>query len=278
MGPTINTHPDFHVRFPDGNEMYMEATVFTGVSESERGHNAILDEVYDAINEKINARSCFLAITEVSNPDRIQPSLNRIVHFIEEKLESINPDAILAGEADRPTWTFQDGTFILEIQPIIKDPEHRGLPGLRPIGMYPIETWRGTFAKALRDSIEKKRPGKYGITERPYVVAINVLDPRIFHINEEVPGALYGPDSVWYSNEEPRHTRISAVLATKVYPWNVPNAQAKLCHNPNPRAPLQGPLCQLPELMHPHDEVVHKEGLNLRDIFNITEEWPSIYD
>lgn len=194
-----------------------------------------------------------------------------------------------------PRWTYEHDGWEIEFFPIAKSPEMRGNTEVRPIGFqyYGLQG-RQDLSSSIKKSISKKT-NRYGDFDKPYVIAVNVLN--IFADESDVKNALFGelfckvihsesglplqykparkPNGIWISKSGPINTRVSAVLFTKrLTPWNIPRAKIRLYHNPWAKKPYSSVLNCLPQMVPQNDELKLIDGENLGKIFGFSFNWP----
>ena len=84
------------------------------------------------------------------------------------------------------------------------------------------------------------------------------------------------PNGVWHGFKGcPRNRRLSACLVFgQLFPWNVPNANVQLYHNPWATMPYRSVLCQLPQRVPDGRKMNRVGGIALADVFNLPTSWP----
>ena len=289
---TKRGHPDFVGKGKD--VLFLEATLATDESEEERGRNKVLAVLYDQINE-IDLPNYFLDIQRVHNPTGKQPSGKRLRDFISRSLQELNYDALLVasqlGAIDQlPSWTYKQGELEIDFAVIPASKENRGKDKHRPIGILSGGIRWGGADSAISDAIIKKA-GKYGRLGQPYIIAVNCLSPFGATRRDDLK-ALFGTDEphfqdskvgpklngivngVWYRANTPQYKRISAVLVTRVYPWNLPIAEVTLYHNPWPEYPYGGRLTELPQVKLSMGQLLLVPGKLFGKCFSLADDWP----
>src|SRR5690606_10396387 len=169
--PDTTKRPDFLVR-GHGLEFYLEAKESTDKSESEKSIENRINQLYDQIN-KMNTPNFFFRINELFLKSTNQPSGKKIVKYIENQLPRFDPDELaktlqLTGLENLETITYEDIDVKLVISLIPKSPNARGKEGLRPIGIYPFDSYWGGADTSIKTSIEKKAT-RYGELDKPYL-------------------------------------------------------------------------------------------------------------
>jgi len=290
--------PDFLVRAPDGNELYVEATIVTGKSATEVANESRIRLVYDLINT-IDSPNFFLHIVDVT-PGASQPPTQKLRRDLTAWLASLDPDEPVIGDdllESLPTLSCTEGDWNWIFRAIPKKKEARGLAGVAPIGMYPMEgpdfgepiTAHESVYQALTD-----KSSRYGKLDRPYVIAVNGMDR--FLTDEGVVTALFGHrvvtfdrnnpsaggqeyragNGVWGCASQSNHTRISGVLAfLRLAPYNVHLCDPVLYHNPWGSRPLPATALPVAQFIPEGDELVKRPGRSTRDLIHLCADWRS---
>ncbi len=290
-------HPDFLVRSPQCGHFYMEAIVSTGESAEDASARRRKEDVYNALNS-FESPNFFISMTLHGAP-ATPPSAKDMRHFLRNKLKGLDPDEL--GEAMKtgklealPHWPYEHDGWRIEFYPIPKGPESRGKEGIRPIGSRVYGMWAANCKDAIKGAIIKKA-GRYGELDRPYVIAVNVLDD--FVDDSDILQALFGteqctiavgpqgiagapqmrrqPDGAWTDAGGPRYTRVSAVfIAEKLHHWSVTVAKTRLYHNPWAQRPCGCELRQMPQAVPQNGQMVPVHGRSLGDVLGLPQGWP----
>jgi len=154
-----------------------------------------------------------------------------------------------------------------------------------------FDEWKGSTCKeTIRDAIRKKA-SRYGLLEKPYIIALNVITLRLDHTH--VMEALFGTeqynvsfespsehksrmtrarDGVLSGPDGPQNTRVSAVLVIKsVNPWNMAFRDICIYHNPWARKPYSGSLAILSEVSPKDGFLKFKQGKHPIEVFGVIE-------
>ena len=148
----------------------------------------------------------------------------------------------------------------------------------------------GGLDGALRSKINKKAT-RYGQLNCPYIIAANCLgnlqthkrdeltalfgtENPSFHHSEKHPILEGNPNGAWYGPKGPKNTRVSAVIFTRVFPWNLPKATVTLYHNPWGQYEYVGPLTELPQVKLVDDKLETISGNSFGSIFSLSDDWP----
>lgn len=290
------TRPDFLVRDKDHREFYLEATVVTDRSETDRAAEARKHAVYQAI-ERVSCPNFYLLL-DVKGDPKTPPPAAKLRAFLKRWLESLDPDALIRDGIDaeslpRCTWKHDDWKIAFTAAP--RSPERRGNPDIRVIGALMTEPrWVATW-QSIRNSVVAKG-NRYGNLGKPLVVAVNVgrfdLD-RIDEMNAlfgqesyvfscgdltSTPRMMRQRDGVWHGVHGPQYRRISAVLVAKqIEPWTIAKSNVTLYLNPWAEHPLFGPLHELDRAL-PEDSGKMRwvAGRHPREILDLAEGWPKV--
>lgn len=235
------TRPDFLVRREEQPLFYLEATVSVE-SDSDRAARRRRQDLYDTL-DRLDSPN-FVLDFQIEVASEQAPSARLMRRFLERMLANLDPDVIdrrvtLVGAAGYPTWTWSHGGWRVQFTALPKSPEIRGAPGVRPLGVFPVESRLVTAHVAIRKALEEKA-SRYGELELPLVVAVNCLDE--FSDEGDVADALLGSrevvvnvggipgarrfqratDGSWGNAKSPRNKTVSAALvACQLRPWSI---------------------------------------------------------
>jgi len=288
-----STRPDF--RLDDGGTIsYLEARVARDESSATTRQRGVRATLYDQIN-KLDIPEYFLRIREVKLLSDRQPSTRRLGRELQAWLRTLDYATLvqqqeeLSSLDELPTWTYRDESIRIELSAMPVPTKHRGLPGHRPIGIYPFESRWGGSKGSLRKALRRKGT-KYGDLGAPYIIAINSLSSWGFNRNDQME-ALFGSeqlvigpgnrepemgrksDGFWHGPNGPQHTRVSAVLYCQVAPWHVHTGRVCLYHNPFAAARYQGTLSALPQALPDAGTMDWVDGVNLGTLFDLAPDW-----
>lgn len=287
-------HPDFLAKHST-TDLYVEAVLATDMSDAERGAEARMAVVYDALNE-LGPTNFFLGM-DLDGAPKNPPPAKRLRTQISKWLGGLDADAVAAaiqrnGRSEFPTFNFEHEGWRIRFSAIPKSEAKRGKPGVRPLAFWMFGARMVSPWKAIRDSILAKG-SKYGELPAPLVVAVNVGGFPLDKV--EVMQALFGqeqyfvpvadPNSepkmeralngVWTRPGGPRYRRISAVLISRdVHPWSMAAHSTSLYHNPWATRPCVGPICALPQCIPQGDKMTDVDGTHPREILGLPEGWP----
>lgn len=225
-----------------------------------------------------------------------QPAARRIRAFLLRNLAGVDPDELVArlktgGFDALPVWTFEDEGVRLQVQPIPKSEALRGQEGVRPIGVYAIESRYGSVTRALRAAISDKA-ARCGDLEQPFIIAVNSISEwgtdridtmQALFGTEQFVFSVEGPrepqmirarDGVFLGPHGPQCTRVSGALFSRILPWNVPHAWLELYHNPWAARPITQDLLPVDQAVPDGEEMRFLGGHPLHRVFALPEQWP----
>jgi hypothetical protein len=274
-----STTPDFGL--VDGNggiAEYIEATVVTGESETDRGQRTVISRLYDAINQVKNS-DFLVTIPRLRLLSGREPSGKLVREHIQAELSRLDPER---DHLYSPAEPYRDADIELEFRIIARSREKRGVPGRLLAGYSGGTRWGGAL-REIRNAVERKA-GRYGKLGKPFVIALDVTSVW-FDWHEDTCDALYGKGS-WQAGavsdavsdrgifRSDAYTRVSAVLVTDAVPWHISGARVCLYHNPHAQHPYNGVLCRLPQVRFDGGRITSVDGLSLADLFGLPRKWP----
>ncbi|MGB2868304.1 MAG: hypothetical protein WBD36_07635 [Bacteroidota bacterium] len=294
LGPNQRRHPDFRAHTSTKEVLFLEAAVANDESKDEKARNKVLSVLYDQITE-MDLPDYYLDIDRIENPNGRQPSGKKIRNFISGCVKNLDYEAFLAlsqlgAFRDLPRWTYKEDDIEIEFGIIPVSKERRGKSDHRPIGVYPGGFRFGGSDLAIRDKIAKKA-GRYGQLGAAYVIAVNCLG-RFGTSKHEQIRALFGVEeplfvrsgsdlklsgkvnAAWYGSKGAQNKRVSALLLTPVFPWNLPIAEVNLFHNPWADFPYEGPLTQFPQVLLSDNRLISVPGKSFGSILSLENDWP----
>lgn len=286
--------PDFLVR-GHGLEFYLEAKESTDKSEGEQSTENRINQLYDQIN-RTNTPNFFFRINELLLKSNNQPSGKKITKFIESQLPQFDPDEVskslkTGGLENLETITFEDQDLKLIISLIPKSLEARGKLGLRPIGIYPFDSYWGGADASIKTSIEKKAT-RYGELDKPYLICINSTSEK-GDGDYDMMNALFGSlqmtfstnpsnqdekltrakDGIFLNSQGPKYTRVSAILITHVHSANLHVANHWLVRHPFANKELSFDSFELTKVLVDNDQIKTINGKSIKEILEIPDNW-----
>ncbi len=291
--PSATTRPDFRMRLAKDQLGYVEATVATGMSDKQRGQQRNADQLIEAIR---TARSPDFHIdVTLLGPVVSLDGVKSIPKKIEEFLGRLDYDEVSEGFqhwVDGPhgppkkfhaEFSRKGFKFSAIAIPRGKD-RGKNSPALGVWSSHPTAQYSRT-KEWIRDAVTEKA-SKYGELERPYIIAINVLDwtLRAETVIEAVLGTeqvrwqldgdgkiadtslIYGRDGAFGTPDNPRRTNVSAVLCfNQVSPWSAKNRRAMLVHNPWAERPIEGIGVDVQDITFSSSGTPEKKGEGMLD-------------
>ncbi|HDM8176263.1 TPA: hypothetical protein P0E27_003498 [Vibrio harveyi] len=285
--------PDFLVQDVDGNQFYLEAVLATENNELDKGGEARKGAVLDTLSRAPH-KNFFIAIDDDGSP-KSPPSGKKLKGKIHRWLDSLDPDDISkqieeSGLDSIPPLIWSHDGWSLQIRPMPIKPERRGkstnLVGMGGIGGGWIDAW-----SPIRDAV-KFKGGKYGDLDLPLVVAVNLKSFHLDRIDEMQaffgqeqyvftpgkdadPEMQRAPNGAWYGKQGPQYTRVSAVwIFNDLHASSLATRKSTVYLNPWAVLPAPDSLKCFPFAFPEQDKMEWSEGLSLREIFELHEEWP----
>jgi hypothetical protein len=286
----VGGRPDFRMT-RDSDSFLVEATTsFSGIVDEERRPEreaAILAAIDKAQNPN------FFVSVEFEKVGPEQPKVSEIVEPLERWLDGLNPDDVLqGGYFDAPQFPLTVRGWEVVFAAFAVEPEARGRPDHRVLGMGPGMAGYVNDRDKLAAALARKG-GKYE-PEEPFVLAVLLMsDGTVDH--EDIEAALLGriayrihPDEpgigrafrqrngFWIRGNEPRGTRVSAVLTgNNVIPETVVRTWPRLWPNPWASRPLQVTLPFPRGVANEQGGVVYDEVVGSpHSILGLPQDWP----
>jgi hypothetical protein len=292
--PDTKNKPDFLVR-GNGVEFYLEAKEATDTSDESKSVKNKQSRLFDELNET-NSPNFFICIDNLVLKSNSQPSGRKVRQFLENKLQKFNPDdyefnnKVFKSVSD---ITYEDEDLLLEISLLSKSKELRGKSEIRPIGVYPGESWWGGTENSIKSSIIKKAK-RYGKLDKPLLICINSTSEKGTD-DYDVLNALFGDLRFSYStNPDPtkrnerldrsfdgffgnpsnrKYTKVSGVLITNVYPSNLHIAKHWLVKHPFSMSDLNMDVFALTNMKIQRNELPTLLKKNINEILEISNNW-----
>jgi hypothetical protein len=198
LGMTVErqTRPDFRI-FKDNEPVFYLEAVLAAPSNADVSTEKIKNRIYDALNQRLNSPNFLIAIQRAKGASTIDPPIKPLIRLLEERLNSLDPDAVArqmeqGGWRALPFWTWQHEEWEISFRAIPKLPQMRGKPGVRPVGSYMKSGWVEP-QEGIRGAIRKKAT-KYGELDLPYIIAVNALEE--FVEQDAAVEALFGDECI----------------------------------------------------------------------------------
>lgn len=285
--------PDFLARCGGADRFYLEARVARDESAAKAASKARINQAYDAL-DRLDSADFFLDLEADGTPSTPVPARHlraKVAAFL-KSLDYDESVRLLQAEglAALPSGTFTHDGWTIRYTALPK--EHtRGEPGLRPIGIRRPRRWkRIDNVSALRTAVRRKA-GKYGDLDLPYVVAVNAVGQHL-EVGD-IAEALFGtesivmvrgavrpervPDGAWYGPQGPQHRSNSAVLVVAwLSPWTVAKQGGRVYHHPWAHRPCLDELSELPRAVPSKDctQMQLVDGVVPHAIFGLPVDWP----
>ena len=294
--PIADARPDFHVVSSTGDEFYLEAAAVMEYSNSERAAHTRYRLLLDGLNA-VRSPNFFLDITGRELPKRnvrIREIQNEVATWLNGlDYELVKSQATAQDWKALPRLVYRDDNMWIELRALPKGPKMRGKQGVRTVGFQGGGMrWVNVSGRIKKTLLRKAHT--YGEMNVPYVIAINVMDPKLdredlveaLFGSERIPvlfrngkaeaGEPYrGADGFWRDSIGARKKGVSAILVgAPILPWNIPNADLRLVLNPWTQRPYNSALCRLPRLVAEPPYLRWLDGESLSSIFGIYPDWP----
>ena len=292
--PGSRRHPDFLVRTPSGESVFLEATLASEFDQTAQAAARRRNVVLDAI-DRLESPDFLIGISADGDPER-PPNGRRIRQALRQWIVSLDYEtartALEMNQPDPfPKLAWEDDGRKVEFDAIARRRDRRG-PGKNAIGaIFGGARW-GEAHLAIREAIRNKG-GHYGALPHPLMIAINV-DALSVDTEDEV-GALFGdeqyvvrmyddtakpqkrraPNGAWNGPNGPRYTRVAgAWIFRRITPWSIASRTQTVYFNPFATSQLPDLFASLPNFKARGDKLCLTQGRQLRDLFDLPPEWP----
>lgn len=286
--------PDFLVTDEAGSSFYLEAVLASSKDGSNPAAEAIKATTIDALSQAPH-KNFYIDVDSDGDPTS-QPSCKALIRSIHEWLDAMNVDEVSNTVAEHgfeaaPSMTWEHESWKLTLRPIPVKPERRGglrtLVGMQGGGAGIIDNWT-----PLRNAL-KKKGGKYGTLDKPFVVAVNANAFNLDPIDEMQ--ALFGqeqyveyvgrpdlgghmrriPNGAWMGPEGPQGRRVSgAWFFNDLNPYSIASRRCTLYANPAAHLVLPESMLRFPNAKVVDDRMVRQDGVRLASLFGLPEGWP----
>jgi hypothetical protein len=290
--PALKTRPDFLVKEEGVDAFYLEATVATELSAADRGASRLRETALRAVNQ-MESPNFFLNVRERGNP-ATAPSLKKLKGTLSQWLSTLDPDEAMrmlkeGGPRNLPSIMYRHEEWTVEFSAMPKSLKLRGQPDVPTIGIHvgggftPVLT-----ADAVKRALKRKL-GKYGILDLPYIVAVNASES--FGDSTAIHEALFGSEAYFVDDDDEgvgildrqqdgffsvkgKNTRISAALMLPgLHPTTVAVVEPRLFHNPSANLPLDGRICLLSQGTAYDGRLEIISGISAREVLKIDADW-----
>ncbi|EFK57041.1 hypothetical protein ACFU8T_07715 [Sphingobacterium spiritivorum] len=211
--PNSSKRPDFLVVKND-HDFYVEIKEMRMLSDAERLKERRLNTLTDSMN-LVDCTYFMLCIESIRFKSGNQPSGKKIIKHFDDLIETYDPDVyreMLEKEGFRfmPELKYDDNDVSIKVKLMPKAPHLRGKRG-RSIASYGAYTKIGGDEEMIKSAIQTKAT-RYGELDMPFLICLN-YPSNLLH-KEDINIALYGNDGIFGAENNPRNTRMSAVLIT----------------------------------------------------------------
>lgn len=286
--------PDFMIK-KGKLEAYIEAKVVNDKSATEQAFERKINELYDHI-DKIICPGFLLQIDTLNVKTTRQPSARKIIDHIQREISKFHPDKITQeitqnGFEAIPKIEYENNDIHIIVKPIPVVESTREIEDKRAIGMFPIETFWGGSADALKSSINNKAK-RYGNLDKPFIVCMNMLASKgsmdwdsktavwgsqtvSWSLNPEDRDIKpsYALDGVFLTSKGPRLKNLSGVFVNRVFPSNIPNAEHSFFEHPFTENKFDFSKIELSAQFVKDRKIQTRKGKSLSEIFQIPENW-----
>lgn len=235
--PEIGTRgksPDFLVTLDDQQFVVEAIWKAERLDDAEKG--ALTAQLLDVI-DSVPSHNFYVAVT-VNTAGPTAPPQRRLKAKLTQWLAELDPDQVLAdlqnGHQVLPGTTWQEVGWSISFEALPRDPDKRGKPSSRTIGVYPWSGIGRLDTTLVLDAV-KKKGSRYGELSIPFIVAVGAS--TAFPDAEDIEMALYGKtieylesppgtaherlsDGYWTPSSDGPHSNVTAVLVVdNPAPW-----------------------------------------------------------
>ena len=225
-----------------------------------------------------------------------QPSTKKAIGKIEAELANYDPD-VLADQLTKfeldngAKIEYENDDLRLVVSLIPKIPSARNLNEVRPIGIYPFESFWGGSEDSIRDSFTKKSK-RYGILDKPYFICINAIGIK-GEGDFDVENALWGSlaftwstdpinknermererDGIFLDKNGPRCKNVTGVLVTNVMEFNIYVARHWFAYHPFTDIKFDFNLFDLSHIYVDGGQIKVENKLTIAEVLKINSTW-----
>lgn len=229
--PNSTKHPDFLVH-KNGVEFYVEIKEMQLESEVERLKNRRMNTLTDSMN-LIDSTNFMICIETIRFKSGNQPSGKKVIKHFDNLIKSFEPESYRekmekSGYEIMPTLQYEDNDVYIAIKLLPKLSHLRGKIG-RAVASYGAYSKIGGDEETIKNALQSKA-SRYGVLDKPFLICLNY--PSSFLRKEDIDLALYGSESFFGTVNNPKNTRVSAVLITSFTVSGLVNAKHYFYPNP----------------------------------------------
>jgi hypothetical protein len=273
--------PDFLVRTNEAVEFYLETAVVSYRSQKEVAATARQEQLYDQLNKLIVSEDFFIGIDH-DYPPHIPIPTKPIADMISKEIAKLDADVISkqlkSKSAEAPSIWIETNGWKARFFFFPKSKKNRGASSRGPLAMFSRGFHKVDYRSALKLTLQNKAIA-YGSLEKPYIVAVNALEP----IDDiDITEALFGQESflieftdsppekvefqrkrngIWTSSSGPTHNHVSAIIiGNNLRAWNLENNVLRVYHNPWAKNPIPNIYHRLPYANQLNGKYIQFEG------------------
>lgn len=211
--PNSSKRPDF-LAVKNDHDFYVEIKEIRMLSDAERLKERRLNTLTDSMNS-VDCTYFMLCIESIEFKTGKQPSGKKIIKYFDNLIKAYDPDIYRKmlekdGFSMMPKLKYDDDDVLIKIRLTPKAPHMRGKKG-RAIASYGAYIKIGGEEEMIKSAIQTKAT-RYGELDKPFLICLNY--PSDLLHKEDIDIALYGNDGAFGAENNPRNTRVSAVLIT----------------------------------------------------------------
>jgi hypothetical protein len=291
MKSEVSKKPDFLVE-NENEEFVLEAVNTQEYTKEEKNGQIFINSAFDKIDE-IQSKDFFIHVNVRGVAEKPIKSRNLKID-IQDWLKTLNYDELSLlykskGLDGMPHKKFTFDGVKLKISPIPKNLNRGQFSRLLGSQMY---GFRAINAKNAIKKAIKGKSSRYGIIDKPFILAINCLS--MVCDNDDVMDALFGteqyvfdldssqsvPPRMQRANDgmwtRKKGTRLSGILLFKsLTPWTIAHQNATLFLNPWAEFPYKGDLLDLNHAKaDSNNNYFWTKGVEFSDLFRLNNEWP----
>lgn len=253
--PNSSKHPDFLVR-KDEVELYVEIKEIQLESDVERLKKKRLNTLTDSMN-LIDNTNFMICIEKIRFKSGNQPSGKKIIKHFDNLIKPFDPDFYRerlekSGFGIMPTLQYEDNDVYIDIKLLPKALHLRGKIG-RAIASYGGYSKIGGDEDMIKNALQSKA-SRYGPLDKPFLICLNY--PSSLLHKEDIDLALHGTEGFFGRANNPKNTRVSAVLITTFTVSGLVNAKQYFYTNP---------FAKMENEFLPSDDL--KTSLSLTDLY-----------
>src|SRR5258708_31630460 len=275
-GMTKGRPVDFLVYREETPLFYLEATISIG-DEAKDKSLVWLDKLCDSL-DKLESSNFRLELVAIDIPLKSSrtPSTKTLLEYVGKQLTERDPDEVLSQMREQGLHSlllkdFDEDEFKIQIYlwPVSLERRQPTSGGILSLISPPAEWSYDRELKPLFNSLDDKRPSKYGDFDLPYIIAVDAVY-TMSHNNIS--------DTLINQRYFEKHPKVSAVLmANELIPIAIPRNTPVLWHNPFATSPLDHDILPLSQKIWDRQTSQWsfiEEGKTGAEIFHLNRKWP----